>query len=221
MAVTTSEPYRRSVVASDNHLLHKIHSLTGIIPIGLFLVQHLTLNSFAFAGKEQFNAVIRFFNEIMPHHLFFLMEWGVIFIPLLFHGLYGLLITSHGSTNVGSYNYFRNWMYVLQRVSGVLLVAYIGYHVYTTTFTARMQGLETIYYDAMAERLANPWIAFIYLAGITSATFHLANGVWNFAIRWGLVLSARSQQVFGYICLGLFAVLTGWGWFAFYAFRMH
>ena len=33
----------------------RLHSLLGVIPIGLFLVQHLVVNHFATEGEESFN----------------------------------------------------------------------------------------------------------------------------------------------------------------------
>jgi succinate dehydrogenase / fumarate reductase cytochrome b subunit len=38
--------------------------------------------------------------------------------------------------------------------------------------------------------------------------FHFTNGLWNFCIRWGLTISARSQRINAYVCWGLFAVFT-------------
>jgi succinate dehydrogenase/fumarate reductase cytochrome b subunit len=136
MAVATA--HRKSLIAADNHVLHRLHSLSGIVPIGIFLVQHLTLNSFALASPAHFNAVIDFFNEKMPWHLLFVLEWGFIFIPLLFHALYGLVITAHGQVNVGRYGYWRNWMYLWQRITGVILVVYIAAHVWGTTISHRL-----------------------------------------------------------------------------------
>ncbi|MCS6949130.1 MAG: succinate dehydrogenase [Armatimonadota bacterium] len=217
MAVVTTT-HRRSIIAADNHVLHKLHSLSGIVPIGIFLVQHLTLNSFALAGPEKFNAVIDFFNKTMPRHILHVLEWGFIFIPLLFHALYGLVITAHGQANVGRYGYWRNWMYLLQRVTGVILIVFIAAHVWGTTISHRLFGTN-IYYDGMKEYFSNGWLVAFYLLGITSATFHLANGIWNFAIRWGITVSERSQQVSAKVCAVIFVLLTALGWTALFAFR--
>ncbi|MHB1460100.1 MAG: succinate dehydrogenase/fumarate reductase transmembrane subunit [Armatimonadota bacterium] len=211
--------FRRSLVAPDNYLLHKLHSLTGIIPVGFFVVQHLVLNSFSLTGAKNFNAVIEFF-EIIPRHIFMLMEVGIIFLPLLFHAAYGLLITSHGTMNYQNYTYKRNLAYIFQRVSGIFLVLYITYHVFTTTLMAKYfgAGLDSIKYAGMHEKFQNPLIAAIYILGITAATYHLSNGVWAFCIRWGITLTEESQNKCAAVCTGLFVLLTGFGWLAFYGF---
>ncbi|MGQ9881487.1 MAG: succinate dehydrogenase [Armatimonadota bacterium] len=216
MAIATAQ--RRSLIAADNHILHKLHSLTGIIPVGIFLVQHLTLNSFALASPAHFNAVIDFFNEKMPGHILFVLEWGLIFTPILFHGLYGLLITAHGQLNVGRYRYWRNWMYLWQRITGVILVVYIAAHVWGTTISHRLYGTN-IHYDGMVSYFQSPWVVAFYLLGITSATFHLSNGIWNFCIRWGITISEASQRACAKVCAVIFVLLTALGWSALFAFR--
>jgi succinate dehydrogenase/fumarate reductase cytochrome b subunit len=60
---------REDMIGRESYFWHKLHSLTGMIPTGFYLVQHLTLNSFALGGPEKFNGVIQFF-EGMPKHLF-------------------------------------------------------------------------------------------------------------------------------------------------------
>lgn len=209
---------RRSVIVSDSHALHRLHSLSGIVPIGIFLVQHLTLNSFALASPQHFNAVIDFFNKKVPSHLLFVLEWGLIFIPLLFHGIYGLVITAHGQANVGRYSFWRNWMYLLQRITGVFLVVYIAAHVWSTTISHRLFGTN-IYYDGMVQHFQNPWTVAFYLLGITSATFHLSNGIWNFCIRWGITVSERAQIACAWVCAVIFILITALGWSALFAFR--
>ena len=49
-AVTSSH----MAIGRENYFWHKLHSLTGIIPIGFYMIQHLVLNSFSFAGPEKF-----------------------------------------------------------------------------------------------------------------------------------------------------------------------
>jgi Fumarate reductase respiratory complex, transmembrane subunit. len=176
------------------------------------------LNSFALASPAHFNAVIDFFNKKMPSHILFVLEWGLIFIPLLFHALYGLVITAHGQVNVGSYGYWRNWMYLWQRITGVILIVFIAVHVWGTTISHRLFGAN-IYYDGMVEYFRNPLLVAFYLLGITSATFHLSNGIWNFCIRWGITVSEKAQRACAKVCVVIFVLLTALGWTALFAFR--
>ena len=56
----------------ENYLLHKIHSLTGVVPVGYYMAQHLLLNTFSVAGPAKFNAVLAFFEGI-PNYV--LLPW--------------------------------------------------------------------------------------------------------------------------------------------------
>ena len=116
-------------IDKENYLLHKVHSLTGIVPVGYYMVQHLVLNSFTIAGPEKFNAVIGFF-EGMPKFFLLTLEVCAIWLPLLFHAIYGLFIVSRAKPNYfGSvYGWSQNLMYTLTKLTSnycIWLVVYM------------------------------------------------------------------------------------------------
>ncbi|MFL6284773.1 MAG: hypothetical protein ACJ74Q_16645, partial [Pyrinomonadaceae bacterium] len=43
----------------------------------------------------------------------------------------------------------------------------------------------------------------VYLVGITATVWHLANGIWLFAVDWGVVIGERAQRLTGYACIAL------------------
>jgi succinate dehydrogenase / fumarate reductase cytochrome b subunit len=59
-----------------------------------------------------------------------LVEWVFIFIPILFHGIIGVVIIRGGLPNYGSYKYTSNLRYTLQRASGMIAFAFIMWHVF-------------------------------------------------------------------------------------------
>ncbi len=191
----------------------RLHSLLGIIPIGLFVTQHLIINHFATRGAESFNTAAHFI-ENLPFIYF--LEWFVIYIPLMFHAFYGVYLAFTSKNNVQRYGTFRNWMFFLQRVTGVFLVIFIAWHIYETRIQ-KMFGTE-VNFDMMADILSNPFMIVFYALGIIAATFHLANGLWSFLVTWGLAQSARSQRIVTYVTLIVFVVLTIIGLRALFAF---
>lgn len=215
MSTTTVEkgqPGSRALFR-DRYLLHKLHSLSGIVPIGLFLIFHLTANSYSLKGEAEFNTAVR---AIGYAPFVVLLEIVAIAVPILFHAIYGLMIVAEmpgPGGNVSHYGYGRNWLYVLQRWSGVIAVVYIVYHVWDTTIlkysieltaqqNAKELGFQSISYRAMAWRFADlPYLAF-YVVGITAACLHLGNGILNFCIRWGLTVGKEAQKI---------AAIVGWG----------
>ena len=96
-------------------LWRRLHSLLGVIPVGLFLVFHLCLNFTAIGGEETYNNSIGVM-ELLPHWLLLIMEWVIIYIPLLFHAFLGVWIAFTATYNTKRYGTFRNWMLMLQVV---------------------------------------------------------------------------------------------------------
>ncbi|BDI32703.1 succinate dehydrogenase cytochrome B558 [Capsulimonas corticalis] len=196
----------------DPYLWHKLHSLSGILPIGIFLMQHLIANSYALRGPGAFETVVKVFGYLP---FVAILEIVIIYIPILYHGIYGIFIAAHGQQNLGSYSYGRNWMYFLQRISGVIAFFYIGFHVWNTSlqrYFLEWQGSpdpgKAIGWESMAGQFADPLFFAFYVIGITATVFHFANGIWNFCIRWGVTISPRSQKISAYVCAGIFAVFT-------------
>ncbi|WP_019414153.1 succinate dehydrogenase cytochrome b558 subunit [Paenisporosarcina sp. TG20] len=194
--------------------LRRLHSLLGIIPVGLFLTQHFVVNHYATRGPDAFNAAAHVM-EGLPFRLF--LEWFVIFLPLMFHAFYGLYIGFTAKNNANRYGTFRNWMFVFQRITGVFLVVFIAWHIFETRFQAAI-GAKEVDFNMMADILANPFMFAFYVAGVVAATFHFANGIWSFLVSWGITQSPRSQQISTYVSIIIFLALTVIGVQSLFAF---
>lgn len=181
----------------------RLHSLLGVIPVGLFLTQHLVVNHFATQGPEAFNRAASFMGNL-PFRYF--LEIFIIFLPLLFHAIYGLYIAFTAQNNVSRYGYFRNWMFMLQRLTGVITLIFVTWHVWETRVQAAL-GKE-VNYDMMANIVDNPFMLGFYIVGIVSTVFHFANGLWSFCVSWGLTVTPRSQQIFTYVTMVIFVALS-------------
>jgi len=208
----TNAPKRR---LHDPYLWHKLHSASGIFPIGFFLLQHLIANSYALRGAGAYDTVIKVYGGLP---FVAVLEVALIYIPILYHSIYGIWITAYGQPNLGRYSYGRNWMYFLQRVSGIIAFFYIGYHVWNTSLQKYVllwhgnpNPEQAISYHAMSLQMADPLHFWIQAVGIVAVVFHFTNGLWNFCIRWGLTISARSQRMNQYACWGLFFIFAGMG----------
>ena len=82
---------------SRTFLLRKLHQITGIVPLGLFFGVHMLTNAKAMNGEKVFNEAVA---DI--HHLPFLLfiEIFGIFLPLLFHSVYGIVISAEAKSNI-------------------------------------------------------------------------------------------------------------------------
>ena len=197
--------------------LRRLHSLSGIVPVGGFLAFHLYENYTATRGADAYNRMTHGLQEL-PFAL--ALEILVILVPLFFHGIYGLFVTSTARPNVISNPYLRNWMYLVQRVTGVIVFAFILFHLWTTRLVQLDDHESLDLFRQVQAAVANPWIYAFYIAGILSATFHLANGIWSFSIVWGLTIGPRAQRRMGYVSAAVFLVLSYIGLWSIRAFRM-
>lgn len=196
--------------------LRRLHSLSGIVPVGGFLAFHLYENYSATLGPDAYNAMTRRLQEI-PFAL--ALEIAVIGVPLFFHGIYGLFVTGTARPDVFRNAYVRNWMYLLQRVTGIVLFAFVIFHLWTTRFVNLRDHESVDLFRLMQASVENPLIYAFYIAGILAATFHLANGIWSFSIVWGLTVGPRAQRRMMWVSAAVFLVLSFIGLRSIEAFR--
>lgn len=200
---------------SRTFVLRKLHQLSGIMPLGIFLLEHFYTNSKALAGAADFNGAVKDLQTI-PYIL--LVEIGGIFIPLIYHAVYGLVITVEARPNNLHYPYARNWFYTIQRVTGVILFFFITFHVLNFRF-GLIPGLNTVSvathpeeaFQIVAREFRMVPIFIVYMIGITSTVWHLANGIWLFLVDWGIAIGERAQRLTGYACIGFGVVLLAVG----------
>ncbi len=209
--------FLRGVKFLDNNrefLMRRLHSLLGVIPIGLFLTQHLIVNHFATQGVEAFNQAAHFMANL-PFVIF--LEIFVIYLPLMYHAFYGLYIAFTAKNNPGHYSYMRNILFVAQRYTGVFLVVFIAWHIFETRFQVAI-GAGEADFNMMENILTNPLMFAFYVVGVLSATFHFANGLWSFFVTWGITVSEKAQRYSTYFTLLVFIVLSIIGIRALFAF---
>lgn len=204
--------------ARTRYFAKKLFELTGFVPIGAFLIEHLYSNFQAVGpgGAQRFDTVVK---DLQTNPIIIFLEIGAIGLPLLYHAAYGLFVASQARPNNGAYGYGRNWLYLFQRITGVILLFYIGYHVWNTRLAPifhpdnpLLQNVDGqplvstayMHHYFMESHFGIP-VYWIYFVGISCAVFHFCNGLWNLGYHWGLTVSPRSQRLWGYAC-GLIGV---------------
>jgi succinate dehydrogenase / fumarate reductase, cytochrome b subunit len=220
---TASQAKANATAGATHFLLRRLHSLTGIL-FGGYLIVHLLINATLVEGSRPGADTTVYQEQVNKIHslpLLPVIEWTFIYLPIIYHTIYGIWIVATGQPNVGNYNYGKNWAYFFQRVSAVILIFFIAFHVLTFKNTFGLGG-DNLAFDpaqatATAQRhiQANPWITWgVYPIGILAGTFHLANGFWAAAITWGLTVSRQAQKRWAMVCVGLFLLTTTAGFAA-------
>ena len=131
--------------------LRRLHSLSGIVPIGLYVLFHLGVNSFAASGPEFYDRMAEFL-ESLPYLI--AIEIPFIWLPILYHAGYGIWIHATGKPNPFQYTYANNWLYWLQRWSGIVTLVFIGWHFWQTRLANYIYGTP-IEFRMMADILAD------------------------------------------------------------------
>ena len=166
-------------------------------------MEHLTVNSLAATarGEAVFNAAVQVLRGL-PYLI--AIELLFIFLPMLYHGVYGIFITTDASVNTGHYKLFRNWMYVLQRVTGILTFIFVTVHLWNFRIASIINPDLHMTFALVREHLMVPWVMAFYMAGVLASVFHFANGIWNFCISWGITIGPRAQRTCAWICAVIF-----------------
>jgi len=210
----------QSFLARNDFLIRRLHSLSGLVPVGGYMIIHLVTNASVLESAATFQKnvyTIHSLGTLLP-----LVEWAFIFIPLLFHAVIGMVIVAGGMPNSNQYRYAANYRYTLQRATGMIAFVFIMIHVF------HMHGW--FHADVWLENVVRPlggaqfkpfnaastaglalqnyvWVGF-YMLGVISCVYHLANGVWTMGITWGVWTSTAAQARASAVCGGFGLLLA-------------
>ena len=214
-----------SFLARNDFLIRRLHSLSGLVPVGAFMCVHLLVNASVLESPAVFQKnvyQIHSLGSLLP-----VVEWAFIFLPILFHAIVGVVIVAGGIPNTGNYPYSANTRYTLQRITGMIAFVFIAIHVF------HMHGwfhadvwLENVVhplgggkfrpYNAASTAglaLQSTVMVAVYLVGILACVYHLANGIWTMGITWGVWVSPHAQARASKVCavFGLLLAVVGIG----------
>ena len=191
-----------SFLTRHQFLIYRLFSLSGLIPVGAFLVVHLLTNASVIAGAGVFQSRVDMIHSIGEAALP-VVEWLFIFLPILFHATVGFIIIANGLPNVGSYPYVGNVRYTLQRATGMIAFVFIIAHVAHMHNMGRWLDPSRQWLGRFDPHAASSSAAvamqsaaatLLYVIGLLSAVFHFANGLWTLGITWGLWTSPAAMR---------------------------
>ncbi|NDC62829.1 MAG: succinate dehydrogenase [Planctomycetia bacterium] len=210
MSATDSSP---SFLARHQFLIYRLFSLSGLVPVGAFLVVHLLTNASVLGGAAAFQSRVDLIHSLGP--LLVPIEWAFIFLPMLFHASVGFAIIAGGLPNVGSYPLVGNVRYTLQRATGMIAFAFIIWHVIQLHWMGTALGggrFDPHHATSSAAVALQPvLVAALYCIGILSVVFHFANGLWTLGITWGLWTSPAAMRRANWVSIVVGVLLGGAG----------
>ena len=217
--VTTPSTPSNSFLVRHEFLIRRLFSLSGLVPVGAYMVVHLITNASLLDSTASYQKAVYQIHGLgvaLP-----LVEWVFIFLPILFHGVVGLVVIRGGMPNSTTYRYGSNVRFTLQRATGMIAFAFILWHVFhmhgwlhftwwTDNVTRGLRGGMFKPYNAatsLAEAMTfNVVVPILYAIGLLSCVFHLANGLWTFGITWGIWTTESGMRRAKWVS-GVFGVL--------------
>lgn len=191
-----------SAAVPATFIARRLFSLSGVLPLGAFVVLHLIWSVRVLSGQAAFDATLA---HLTPLRLG--LEALLIGVPLIFHAALGLTLIRRSRINVGRYPFGGNWSYALQRVTGPVALVFIAYHVWELRVRVLLGRTSSYdFRDSLCATLSStglggvPWAALGYLVGVAAVTFHLAAGCVGFAESFGLVRTSRDARRLGVAC---------------------
>ncbi|MDO4542365.1 MAG: succinate dehydrogenase [Bacillota bacterium] len=186
----------------SDFFIRRLHSLIGIIPIGIFLCVHLLLNSTALGGPFTYLATIEGMRDVP---FIIVAELVIIALPILFHAIYGFYVVYVSKNNTLRYNYLKNWMFYLQRITAIIVTIFVLFHVLTLRIFTH-DSVEVIV--TFVNMLQSPLCFIFYCIGVIASIYHFSNGLFTFFITWGIIQGPRIQKIFTVITMVIFAGLS-------------
>jgi succinate dehydrogenase / fumarate reductase cytochrome b subunit len=218
VSAASTAPAGPSFLVRHQFVIYRLFSLSGLVPVGAYLVVHLATNASVINGPMTFQEQvdrIQALGVVLPF-----VEWTFIFIPILFHAAVGWLIIAGAVPNANTYPHASNIRYTLQRATGIIAFAFIVFHVVQLHhfFGAPFKEINGAKFGAQfdpehaassaALALRPMWIKAIYAIGVLAVVYHFANGLWSQGITWGLWTSAAAQRRASWVSVVVGIVLT-------------
>lgn len=209
-----------SFLQRHEFLIRRLHSLSGLIPVGAFMTVHLLANASILNGESSFQNVVYQIHSLGSAVI--VVEWVFIFLPILFHAVLGFVFIFGMKNNTAKYSYQGNYRYLLQRITGMIAFVFILYHVLHMNGLIHFEWFRDKVLDPIglaqfrpynasstaANAMQSPIVTVAYVVGVLSCIFHFANGLWTMGITWGVWVSTRAQKMASHVCLAFGALLA-------------
>jgi succinate dehydrogenase / fumarate reductase, cytochrome b subunit len=184
------DPRRRTLAA-------RAFSLSGVVPLGVFLVLHAALNARALGGELPFARAVGWMERVP---LLPVVEGVFVFLPLAVHAALGMALVVKRRSYAEPSPYPRG-VRIAMHATGVIVLAFLAMHLPELRF--RVPGvrpdagqlLTFLGEDLSSMRAGLPWRGALYLLGSACATFHLVVGLWGYFVSSGRGGTERVRRI--------------------------
>ena len=206
-------PTEARAIARD-FILARLGSLFAFLPVGVWTVAHLWHQLAAYRSPDAWQEAVTGHVNSATTALTFVVVLG----PLLWHTIWGTIRMFRSRPAVNNRG-FSNIRYIVQRLSAIGLILFLGAHLYLAWFEPRiLRGRPEPFAEIAREMRFHTPTLLVYVLGVLAIAYHLANGLWSFlTMGWGAAVSKSGIAWMERVALLLFFVLLAIGWAAVYA----
>lgn len=190
-------------------LKSRLGSFLAVMPLTFWVINHLWDNLAAFSGAEAWQGAVTQYKH--PYSM--VATFLIVLLPLLIHAAWGVVRLFTMKPNLGAYRYYGNVKYILQRISAVGVLAFLGAHIWLAFLHPRLvEGHAEAFSDIASEMHHHAPTLIVYLLGTLGVSYHIANGIQTFGMGWGILASERSMRRFEPWSIVIFLVLLAMSW---------
>ncbi len=192
----------------------RLASILAIAPLGVWTIIHVWNNLAAVQGAEAWQSAVTEYRN--PSGV--LLTSVVVMVPLLIHAIWGVRRLATARVNYPRYGFYANFKYVLQRLSAIGVLFFLGAHIWLAFLQPRLvHGRPEPFAEIAHEMHHHVPTLVVYLLGTLGVAYHLANGVYGVLMGWGVVSSRAALKKLEWLILTLFVILLAMSWGAIYA----
>ena len=181
-------------------LLRKLHSLSGMVPLGLFLIYHAWQQGPVREGRDAQLARLDQTTHGGAELLF-------VVLPLTLHALCGLWLARRAEPDASGRPYASPAFRRFQAITGGLTALFLAFHMGGVWHPWLRAGRAFAEFGAMLDQTGTMPGAAAYVVGISATCLHWGQGLSAFILRWWPGCPARVAHGIGTL-LGLGLWLT-------------
>ncbi len=214
MTAATTSTTTASSSSRSSFVRARLGSFLAVVPLGVWTFIHVWNNLAAYDGAQAWEKSVTTYS----HPVAQLFTAIIVLLPLVLHVAWGTgrLLTSR--PNNIRYRTMDNLKYLLQRLSAVGVLLFLGAHIWLAMLHPRfVEGRAEPFADISHEMRTHMPTLVVYVLGTLGVAFHLGNGVSSVAMGWGLVGSRRGLRHADALAWVVFLVLLAMSWAVLYA----
>ena len=208
--MSTAATSKPATASRANFISDRLASALAILPLGVWTLAHLWNNLAAFQGGPAWQKAVTDY----PHPVAQGITFVVVMLPLLWHTVWGIQRLTQTRPNYPRYGYYANFKYIVQRLSAIGLLLFLGAHLWLAFIHPRfVEGRAEPFSDIAHEMHFHGPTLLVYILGVLAIAYHLANGVHQALMSWGVIGTKgglRKWELLAWVLM-LAMLVMGWG----------